>query len=489
MVAKQNKNKSAQSVTPKVAETKSQPQTIFQFLAKVLIFSFVIVAIILFTDSKGYFNPDYSNDHTRRKWNTFYEFIKKQPVDVVLVGNSHLYTGLNPDNLSNTLGANCFILASPGTTLSDTYFCLKEAIAARKPRMAIVETFTINDYDNHALKNGALSDQFKSFSARKNIIHKLFSTPLLFSSENYAPAWSNTIRNHNFIFNDTAQIRRNLSYEEPVRPGLYLGRYNRFLSGIEDSTLLKYDRQGFVAYDYAQNMASDEAKHYIRKIIQLCDENNVELVFMTLPMYHRHVHNYDVFKKDLATLIDTARWIDFQLPYDNDAFTAECFENTVSGNQHMTYYGARVAAYKLATYLKNNFAKVLPVRSNDIEWKKLFYASDGYFENYPPENDGVSQLLLQNVLLPSGITLREMSFVPVGDAKRLIVKIDKKNTASMFGKKMKIQTKSIFNGQERLIELQAECSPAYAPELFYVFATEPLNPGVTIKDVVGVMIE
>ena len=143
MVAKQNKNKSAQSVTPKVAEAKSQSQTIFQFLAKVLIFSFVIVAIILFTDSKGYFNPDYSNDHTRRKWNTFYEFIKKQPVDVVLVGNSHLYTGLNPDNLSNTLGANCFILASPGTTLSDTYFCLKEGIAARKPRMAIVETFTI----------------------------------------------------------------------------------------------------------------------------------------------------------------------------------------------------------------------------------------------------------------------------------------------------------------------------------------------------------
>lgn len=402
MTTKQMKNKKTKTVVHKPMVSEANPKTIYYLLLRIMLFSFAIIAIVVVTDKRGYFNPDYSNDHTRRKWNTYYEFVKKQPVDIVLVGNSHLYTGLNPDNLSNTLGANCFILASPGTTLTDSYFCLKEAIAVNKPKIAIVETFTINDYDNHKIKDGTLSDQFKSFSARKNIVQKMLSTPLLFTSDNYVAAWSNTIRNHNFIFTDTAQIKRNLTYKEPVRPGLYLGRYNRFMSGIEDSTLLKYNKPGFVAYDYSKNMASPEAKRYIQKIIDLCRKNNVKLVFMTLPMYHRHVHNYEVYKEDLKKIIGDQHWIDFQQPYDTAAFTAECFENTIAGNQHMTYYGARVAAYKLAGYLKVNFGKTIPNRSSNIEWKRLFYASDGYFENYPPENDGVSQLLVQNTTLPIG---------------------------------------------------------------------------------------
>ncbi len=194
------KNKKTKTVVHKPMVSEANPKTIYYFLLRIILFSFAIIAIVVLTDKRGYFNPDYSNDHTRRKWNTYYEFVKKQPVDIVLVGNSHLYTGLNPDNLSNTLGANCFILASPGTTLTDSYFCLKEAIAVNKPKIAIVETFTINDYDNHKIKDGTLSDQFKSFSARKNIVQKMLSTPLLFTSDNYVAAWSNTIRNHNFIF-------------------------------------------------------------------------------------------------------------------------------------------------------------------------------------------------------------------------------------------------------------------------------------------------
>ncbi|MDX9920768.1 MAG: hypothetical protein RB289_12445 [Paludibacter sp.] len=475
------KNKKTKTVVHKPMVSEANPKTIYYFLLRIILFSFAIIAIVVLTDKRGYFNPDYSNDHTRRKWNTYYEFVKKQPVDIVLVGNSHLYTGLNPDNLSNTLGANCFILASPGTTLTDSYFCLKEAIAVNKPKIAIVETFTINDYDNHKIKDGTLSDQFKSFSARKNIVQKMLSTPLLFTSDNYVAAWSNTIRNHNFIFTDTAQIKRNLTYKEPVRHGLYLGRYNRFMSGIEDSTLLKYNKPGFVAYDYSKNMASPEAKRYIQKIIDLCRKNNVKLVFMTLPMYHRHVHNYEVYKEDLKKIIGDQHWIDFQQPYDTAAFTAECFENTIAGNQHMTYYGARVAAYKLAGYLKVNFGKTIPNRSSNIEWKRLFYASDGYFENYPPENDGVSQLLVQNTTLPNGLIVREMSLVPNGQAKQLIIKIDKESANSMYGKSIKVLAQSSIGGQNATVELPVKCTLAYAPDSFYVFISEPLNPALTIQ--------
>ncbi len=466
-------------------------KTIYTLLLKFVGFAIIIITMVLITDNKGYFNPDYSNDHTRRKWNAYYKFTKTQPVDVVLVGNSHLYTGISPENLSNALGASCFILASPGTTLTDAYFCLKEAITVYKPKIAVVETFSMNDYDSYKLKAGTLSDQFKSFSARKNKAQKLAATPLLFKSDNYLPAWSNTIRNHNFIFNDTAQINTNIKLiknPEPEKPGLYLGRYIRFTSGIEDSTLLKYNRPGFKAYDYSKHAASDEAKEYLHKIIKLCKDNDIKLVFLTLPMYYRHVHNYDAYKKDLLCTINDRqqKWLDLQLPYDTTAFTPACFENTVGENQHMTYYGSRVAAYKLANFIRYNFAETLPNRYQDISWKQLFYASDGYFENYPPEKDGVSQILLQNAETPTGIHLNEISFVPYDGAKKLVVKIDKHNTTFMYGKSVKVLTQSVVNGQKVLVEIQAKCSFAYDPGKHYVFSSERLNPALSIQGVANV---
>ncbi len=480
-------HKSQKNTITKNQELKSlKTKSINSFLLKLFGLSLCIVLVVFITDKKGFFNPDYSNDHTRRKWNTYYEFIKKQPVDVVLVGNSHLYTGLNPDNLSNTLGANCFILASPGTSLSDSYYCLKEAIAANKPKVAIVETFTISDYDNHTFKDGALTDQFKSFAARKNVIQKMLSTPYLFSSNNYLAAWSTTIRNHNFIFTDTTQIRKNLSYTEPVRPGLYLGRYNRFMTGIEDSTLLKYDKPGFKAYDYKIHMASVQAKKYIQKIIDLCEENDVKLVFMTLPMYHRHVHNYEAYKAELKQLFGKQLWVDFQQPYDTAAFTTDCFENTVSGNQHMTYYGARVAAYKLASYLRANLGSVLPDRSSAIEWKQLFYASDGYFENHTPENDGVSQVLIKEALTPDGINLHEVSLVPLDGAKKLIVKIDKTKSPLLYGKTVKVLAECVVDKQVVMVEILAKCTYAYDPQKYFVLLSESLNPVINIQRIVSV---
>ena len=488
-MAKQIINKKPTQASPTTSLKKVK--SIYNLLLKLITFSAIIVLIIAFTDYKGYFNPDYSNDHTRRKWNSYYEFTKQNPVDVVLVGNSHLYTGISPENLSTALGANCFILASPGTTMTDTYFCLKEAISVSKPKIAIVETFTLNDYDSYQLKAGTLSDQFKSFSARKNIAQKLISTPFLFKSSSYLPAWSNTLRNHSFIFTDTMQLHRNIqlsNVEEAKSQGLYLGRYIRFTSGIEDSTLLKYDKPGFVAYDYAQNLASEEAKKYLMKTVELCKANDIQLVLLTLPMYYKHVHNYETYKKDLVSTLANApyHWLDLQLPYDTAAYTPACFENTVNSNQHITYYGSCVSAYKLANYIKSTIPKALPNRYAETSWKQMFYATDGYFENYVPENDGVSQILLQDKLTSDGMQIKEISLVPYANAKKLIMKVAKTDAPTMQGKKALVRALVVLNSQAQAYDIELKCTYGYDPLNHYVFESEGMNPAFTIQEINGI---
>lgn len=457
------------------------------FLLRVLLFLVLVAGVVTWTDFRGYFNPDYTNDHTRRKWNAYYELTRKAPVDVVMIGNSHLYTGLNPEHLSNAIGATCFILASPGTTMTDAYFSLKEAIKVRKPKMIILETFTLYDYESHELKAGALSDQFKSFAARKAVGQKLTSMPVLFQSDNYLPAWSNTIRNHSFIFSDTTQLKRNIllgKQKQPIEQGLYLGRYIRFTSGLEENTLKKYDEPGFVAYNYAEKLPGDEAKKYLKKTIDLCKKEKIELVLLTLPMYHRHVQGYESYKREiLHTIGDKQSWLDLQLPYDTAAFTPACFENTVAPNQHMTYQGSLIAAYKLAHYLKQYHAKAIPDRSGERKWIELFYASDGYFINNSPINDGVSKVLMTNTPVSGLYQLKELILIPERGAKQLMLKLEKPEGLLAVPEVIEVVASIQVEEKTMTAPLQLEMSPMHQPIGYLLYVSEYMHPQTNIAEI------
>lgn len=460
----------------------------WKLVKKGIVLLAVVVGCVAFTDWKGYFNPDYTNDHTRRKWDTYYQFTKSQPIDIVLVGNSHLYTGINPENLSNALGANCFILASPGTTMTDVYYSLKEAISVRKPRIAVIETFGINNYASHKMEAGALSDQFKSFSARKNIPQKLASTPVIFSSKNYLAAWSNTIRNHNFIFSDPEQIKRNkelMKKPQPYPRGLYLGRYIRFTSGLEEANLQKYE-DGTVGFDCYKFTVGKEAERFVEKAIQLCKENDVIPVFLTLPMYYKHFNNPGLYTEKLAKVIAPYKllWENQQTPYDYQAFSPDCFENTVAENQHMTYYGSLVSSYKLAHFIHSNLPNVLYNRSNDVSWKQLFYASDGYFQNHSPENDGISQILAKDEMY-GNFKIKEIDLVSVQNYKQLLLKIvlpegmKKERLPKTIDLYLEIEHKGIAY----LTPIQVHLSEAVQPISFHLYESDPLNPSITASGV------
>ena len=355
-------------------------------------------------ESKGYFNPDNQNNHTIRKWNSYYDFSKHNKVDILLVGNSHLYTGINPKNLSAALGCNAFILASPGTQLDDHYFAIKEAIKVNKPKLLVLETYGLKKLEPTEKKEGELSDQFKSFAARKDFWIKLKSTPNLFSISNYPYAWSNTLRNHSFLLNDYEQIEENIKdknkYQNSTKE-LYLGRYVRFQTGIEDSTLQKYEELGAPVNGekYETNTLQEQ---YISDVIELCDSNDIEIVFVTVPMFEKHINKYYSWKNKLATSFGDKYaldeyWLDMQDSINYKGFTKHSFENTYSSNQHLTYPGSLIATYKLIEFIENKERIILPDRRNDEEWINLFYTEEGFLENNSPkENDKKNKVLFSS---------------------------------------------------------------------------------------------
>lgn len=362
---------------------------VLQLIVKLLVIAVITITCVVYTDRKGYFLTDQRTPHHERRWESIYRLTPKDTIDVVVLGNSHVNTGINPKNLSCALGCTAFAMAPSGTNIADSYFCLKEILTRTHPRLVIVETYLMNGTDKHNSSKGGVADQFRSFYPRRNIPIKLASMPVLFEVDNYLPAWSSTLRNHEMILRHPEEIKENQKILKSKRrhpdTSLYLGRFVRFTSGITDSIMTLYEAQG-APVDGATEHVGEQDIAYARKIVDLCEKNDIEVFFFTLPMYYRHVQNYDAWREEQArAIIPTGKpWLNLQEPYDPVLFNRECFEPTYAKNQHMTYYGSLIATYQLAHYIKDTLHIRLPERYKEERWNRLFYGQEGYFENYRP---------------------------------------------------------------------------------------------------------
>ena len=447
---------------------------VLKIFLKSLLLLLILGIGIFVSDSKGYFNPDQTNNHTKKKWDTFYSFSKKNEIDILLMGNSHMYSGINPKNLSNSLGLNAFILASPGTRIIDTYYGLKEALLISTPKLVVIETYGINNFNPHLYNEQVLSDQFKSFYSRKDFKTKLLSTYSLFKSDNYFYAWSNSIRNHEFIFNDTTQLAKNyvLSNKTPKRNRkLYLGRFAAYNKGVSKKILKQYDIDGAPVngenYSY-----SSYSKKYVDKIVSLCKEKKIELIFLTLPMYHKHIENYSIWKNKLGEILNKYpnKWIDMQSNYDSKNFTPNCFQDTYKLNQHMTYYGSLIATYKLADFIKSKLDLDIPNRKKETKWREMFYGQEGFFENNQVLSEDMANSLISVNKRFNGLVFDEVSVIKEDKKKYVIIaKIKKQNQKDLSNCKLSLYANTSHLDQNKIVRINLNYDKSHQVTDQYIF--------------------
>lgn len=400
-----------------------------KFLLKGLLMLSFVTAIVAYTDKKEYFVGDQTNNHTERKWRSFYRFADKQlkNADIVVFGNSHASAGVEPYIVSMATGTYCFILNTPGSSAIDAYFNLQEILAHNtKPKIVILETACLNGSEI-----GEEWGRIQSFEAKKNSWQKLKSMPYLFKPDKWIKAWSSTIRNHNFLLTDTARIAFNLKnvgkHKNPDKSSFDLGRFSHGQNFLKDTTVAKYTKLGS-PIKCAKHDIADGNVIYLKKLHELCKENGIELMLFTAPMYYKTFDNYSVQKnKDLAAFkeIPNLKWLDLQESYDSALFTVEAFNNEYIGAQHNTYYGMTLNSYKLSKFILDNYANILPNKKNEQYWIDDFINTDFDFVF----NHDVSPAMTAYVVVAKHQNIDELhvkEFVTKedGNNKILILKLD-----------------------------------------------------------------
>ena len=370
----------------------------FKFLLRGLGVFSVVISGILFSDSKGWFDaPVDSNPHILKRWSSIKNMHEKnQEIDVLVLGNSHAYTGINPKHLSAQLGMTSFVLANNSSIWTDSYWTLREALLWCDPQVVIIESYGLNKEACYGAKPTHLVNQIRAFEGREDFKTKLASTPSLFTVEDMGKAWSQTIRNHHYLWENREQIEANMKRGTPMpRPevnDLYLGRFVRFTSGLTAESLAAYDSivspvQG------ALEVISQSNRQAAGWIADLCEERGIKLMVVTLPMYEKHVADADIWAGYIEEVVQEemggAPWLNLQLD-TNYTQKPDYFENTLKANQHMTRQGSIRASNSISQVIFKKWGDELEFRRDESDWIELFHEAEGFYAYNCPASDAES---------------------------------------------------------------------------------------------------
>ena len=360
---------------------------LFAFLIEGAFGLALVLLPVRWMDRTGMFDI-VEEDHVRNRWVGLEAMEGKFPVDVLVLGNSHAYTGIDPEWLSAATDMTCFVLADLGVNLVDNHWALQEALELTQPQVVLIETTGMNASAAISETPVGLVNQLKAFHARSNMALKAKSSLELFDLDDLPAAWSKSVMNHHLWWTEPGMVRENIQRGSPYRPRLkelFLGGHTRFLSGLEDTTMVIYKERGGIL-DGAEAFVSDENQNAARNILELGQKHGFQVGFVTLPMFEDFLAHASEREAHLLEAIEPtgAPWINLQADTQLTR-NPELFENTLSHNQHLTLKGALAVNQPIADWLAESFPDLRrPGKERDILWHQQMQVLPGYLGYHDP---------------------------------------------------------------------------------------------------------
>ena len=201
----------------------------------------------------------------------FYQ-LPDNSLDLVMIGSSLCYYGIDPFIIRKKTGLTCFNLGTPRQPLSATYYLLKEMYDYQKPEYIILElhyeilTRTyLQLYKTYVLNNIKISFN------KINLFLKGFST------KEKIHCFLPLLQDHNaikYIFNKITNNQENpfAGREEYIGLG-YVRSYE------------KIDRQknGYIDYEWDEKAITPEVRYYYPRIVKLIEDHNSQLIVINFP--------------------------------------------------------------------------------------------------------------------------------------------------------------------------------------------------------------
>ena len=324
---------------------------------------FALIILIIFVFLNRLYNPCGSlGEWYAVTGVTEYYKQPKHTIDILYVGNSNVYTGISPLEMYEKNGVTGYAYSTPEQKVWTSYYAIKEALKTQKPKVIFLEAgeFFSNENDQSEQGKRKAIDPLKLSKNKLDMINDdvyKFTTfdklSCLIPILRYHSRWNqlNEYDIKKFISN------KEYSYFGYI-PNKGVKSYNYKISDDEKRKI-----EDEIVDDGDLSKIPSTVKNYLSKIMDVCNENNIQLVIISMPApksWSEEKHNIvETFAID-----NNLKFID--LNYDDDISIDWNTDSQDSGT-HLNLYGAEKVANYLTNYINNNFK--LEDHRNDENYK------------------------------------------------------------------------------------------------------------------------
>lgn len=231
---------------------------------------FIFVLLTGLFQPKYYFATEAASPETEM-WESFYG-LEKNSLDVVFLGSSHVYNAIDPVAFEENTGLSAFDLASSNQDLSVSYFFVRELLRYQSPEYIVMDAygFTLEPYEDARTYRRSFDNMHWSSVKREAIKawlpHMEGETllPRIFTLFDYHSRWDEL----------TDEDFNGKAYQTSVRGFCPY-------EGSEKGETIDY--QGFGKSDQTLMDISEENLTYFYKLVQLCEDNQIDLILIKTP--------------------------------------------------------------------------------------------------------------------------------------------------------------------------------------------------------------
>ncbi len=266
---------------------------------------------------------------------SFYD-LEQNSVDVLCVGSSHAYYGLQPNILWQNYGMTSYVMGSPQQTVASSYLLLKEMLNYQKPKVVVFEPYYFW-YDGLYTDESRLRQAFDGlrFGEAKREMVETFLPELTWKEKltyylpflKYHSRWS-ALKNEDF-------------------------HSKAFLKGAKlDFGVKEVEDPGA---DVLPAPIPEVNKKYFEKIVELCRENEIALVAAVMPFGSTD----EGYVTRQGVMVSLEEYMAQQeVPYLFYQKTGEAgidFASDFRDETHLNYYGAEKMTNAVGSYLQSHY--------------------------------------------------------------------------------------------------------------------------------------
>ena len=305
-------------------------------IIKVIVF--LILLFMLLKLLSGIFVPKISQEIQTVK--SFYTE-PENTLDIVFLGDSAVYRGISPIALWNEYGITSYTYATSAERIWTTYYTLQEALSYQTPKLIVLNTESIymNVAQGETFFRLSMDNKKDSIVKFKAVTDPIYDNDL-FDVVSFAfPV---------LRFHDRLEELTKSDFEIFGQDTHHYAKGFGMTAGIKPNT--KY--VNYFEYTEDQTPISETNLSYLNKIVDLCKEKNIPLLFISIPnaetwSYSKH-NSFAKYanEKDIP-------YIDFNV--ESDKYNLNWNTDTCDGGIHLNVFGAEKLTSDLGKYLVSNY--------------------------------------------------------------------------------------------------------------------------------------